>query len=150
MNAIEPDCRKRPLIDAAELEQLEPSRRKVNFAAGEIPVPDTIPGPGNCQRVAFLAFPERRFRHLACNGVTDGTAQQLRGDVSLNHVVLCTLGHHGNRCFLVLHVREDDYRHVGRRGLHLVQAFDARAVGQVEIEQHDIVADLPEPADSCG
>ena len=150
MNAIEPHGGRRPLVDSAQLQQLEPSRRKVNLATREIPVPDTIAGSGNCQRVAFLAFPERRFRGLACNGVPDGAAQQLRSDVSLDDVVLCALGHHGDRCFLVLHVGEDDYGHIRRRTLHLVQALYAGPVGQIQIEEHDIVADLAEPADAGG
>ena len=111
----------------------------------QIPVPDAVTGARNGQRVALFALSQRCLRFLPRDGIPDRAAQELRRDVALDHVVLGSLGDHGDSRFLVLHVGQDDDWHVRRRSFDPAQVLEARAIWQIQIEQDDVVAAFGKP-----
>ena len=110
-DAIEPGGRRGPLI-GRQLEQLEPSRREIDFAPGQVPIPYPVAGTRRGERISLFAGPQRSIRFLPCDGIANRSAQQFGRDVSLDQVILRSLGNAGDRTFFVLPISEDDDRKV--------------------------------------
>ncbi len=94
------------------------------------------------RRAELLGCVAERFFGMippaALDGIADGSNQQAVGQLALDQIILCP-GLHGldGGSFVVV-AREDHDRHFAGMRVQVEKSFQTGAVGQAEVQQHDV------------
>ena len=75
---------------------------------------------------------------FALDGVPDGLGEQGAVDAALDQIILRSFPHRGDRERLVVRAGQNDHRQVGGGQAPAGQRFQARAVRQAQVEQHNM------------
>ena len=86
---------------------------------------------------------------FALDGIAQRSHQPLRIDVSFDQVVLGALLHCFDSEVLVVQAAEDHDRHIWRRRASLNEGLEPGAIGQPQIQQHDVDAWLAQTPESA-
>jgi hypothetical protein len=85
-----------------------------------------------------LQFRPRRLQPLTFDGVAHRSQNRTAIDLTLDQIVLRHVVHRVDGDRLVGESAEDNNRRRRRHGVQAIERFEARAVGQREIEQHEV------------
>jgi hypothetical protein len=144
VDPVQPLARAVADVAPGEAQHRLPARREEHAVGHQVPVPQPVVGAAHREGVALLGVAQLVLGDLPLDGVEDGAHQQPGVGLALDEVVLGPLAHRLHRELVVVETGENDDRGPRRRRVRLAEGLQAEAVGEREVEQHDVEALLPE------